>query len=598
MATTLKVNELKRDANKNIPDFISTYLANTHIFRQICKDARNLFGIFQAMIRHKNVQVISYIVETNKCDIDYLRKFNNEIPGHVGFYELLKPLIDNSEHEDNNEIIQLMWKFYDYSLPSSIFDPEHHEFEIIKNYIYTTKKLDDITQKNLLVDLLKNIASHNKSSYIDIIINDFNMGTFITENIKVIIMYALEYPNIFFHLVDITKYDFSDYTKSICVMFFFIGKIKSLSKYSVSVKDKKYIDYKDRIIQTIEKILYIHKSKFIQETPDETIYDFMEKYDVPFDSSNLTTTFIMMNILSTQNKELFEIGLKNKFMDTNIPKWYRNIILYSNLENYIRYSQTYPIEPIEDMRTILNIVWKKNYYKLRDTEEKNYIRVDGSHEFFYYYIENYNSDIFAIEPDDYEYVVDFMLSKHDRGDTVLSMKEYYEIIEIRPELANDDFMFEYAQRNSYDYVFSESRGWDEMMIDKFYQKYLEENIGFETCIENIDTIFQRHPNLDEYTNIEKIIIGVLENGTLKSIQKITKFFASHEIIKQKIHIIFKKVFEVGKRIFHFDDVVSCINYVIPWINSYIEPGYYQVFVGEYNTMIGYRCGNVITGMSS
>lgn len=607
----LKVNELKRDTNKNVSNFISTYLEKSYIFEQICKEPKHFFDIFRAMIRHGNVQVISYIIETNKCTIDYLTGFNNKFPGLIGFYELIKPTINDDNYYDNNKINQLMWKFYDYSLPSCIFDPEHKEFKIIKNYIHNVMKLDDITQKKLLIKLIGNIVSHNKPSYMEIIINDFKLETFITENISDFILNALEYPNMFFNLIDITKYDFTDYKLSMSIMFFFIEKINLFSKFLAAEKKKaeKYLIYKDRIIQTIEKILDVHKLNFIQEIPDDTIlYDSMSKYDVSFEPSvdstpNVSTTFIMMRILSTLNKELFELGMKNKFMEINIHKWYRNIIIYTNLENYIIYSEFYPIFPIENMSSILDIIWE-NKYNLSDSKDSKYMYMHRCYTFFYYFIENYNSDTFVIKPDNYKYIADFILSKHryetyksDNDDKILSMKEYYEIIKFRPEMDNDDFMFTYAKRNSYNYVFSESRGWDEKMIDKFYQRYLEENIGFNTCIENIDIILQRHSNPNEYTNIEKIIIEVLTYGTFEIVKKITKFFTSHIDISQQEHMIFKKVFEVGERLFNLDDFDNRLDYIIQWLNSHVEPDYYQVFINKNNVILGHRCGNVISGMS-
>lgn len=599
----LNFNELKKASYKNDPNFISTYLTDQNMFDQLCKNPRLFQDIFRSMIKHNNIQVLEQIIGTNGFSVNTQQKFSVD---SNGFYEIMKMCCAS----EKNEITNLMWKYYNYKLPNCIFDSHHNNSPIIKSWCQYISTLDDSTQTKEISNILRKIVKYSKNEYYNCLIENPNIVKVISKNINDFLVICMSNLEIMFSLIDQTQWDFGDFKTSMKIMFSLIDRFnnrsvknrrlgkKIVGKHELSMT---YI-HKDRIFYTIEKIWELYKVNIFHEVPDDSIeYDNFEQNEYirsKIDcNEQISTTIIMLKIIYSYNEDLFKLGMSKGFVDCNISKWYRNIIMYSTPSIFELYRQTYCLNN-ENIRPILNIIWRK--YTECDMFRYSF---HNDYQFFFHFIENFDRDTFVIDSEHYSFVANFIISRYYATTymegKILSMNEYWNIVKIRPDLNNDDFMFEYACKNSYCFVFDEARGWDSKMIDKFYQRYLDKNIGWDTPIENIQTIFVRHNDPSKYTNIDKFIITVLKSCNIEIIDLVIKFFTGYINFTAQDHMIFRSVFEIGDSIISYQDTDARINHITQLLcsSSHLESGFYQVYIDRNHRVIGYRYGTIMCGVS-
>lgn len=606
------ITQLIIDLKNNDPNFIANYLTYPTIYKKICEKINLPLHIIKLMIVHNNIEVITHI--TN--DYCLCRLFKKSIDPRSGNFINQSDIIRLCLKTNNQEITKMIWNFYEWVLSNTIIYYEH--IDIIRNWIENIMTFDEQTQKKEFKSLYNEIIQKDNISLLKIMFEEFHLENKVENSVDEIIFNSCNKHQVLFYLLDYFQYDFSNFNTSMRIMFNLIG-----SEHH----------------ELIKNIWKIHNDKIIRELPDDSIqfdesfntYIYAQKmvYDVIY---TITDTDIMRCILNTKNIELFRMSLDYGFFNVNIPKWYRNILMYSNVEFFELYQQIYPLDTYTD---VLDFFWKVHDIKTtktnKDYNEYNYsdneyeedsedyeyvyqsnsrnIEITRRQQFLKLFIEKFDHTQFTINPDKYSIMVNYILRKNIRIEPI--GLDYLKILQLRQDLNNDDFIFDFIKKklthsSNYNDEYEENYN-DEneelynLAIDKFYEKTLCE-ITYLPNKNFIDDIFSKHPNPSEYKNIPNIIINVFKKHKLENIEKITQFFTSHFDICYQEHLIFRTVFQIGPFDHYgwdyngYEKTDEYLKYCIDWFCSQTEPNYYKINISEnYNYVLGHRYGNVSYG---
>lgn len=462
-------------------------------------------------------------------------------------YQIFQNIIDAFKIK-NIETLIIIYDLNKYDITYKDF------FEIMKLCI---NKNNNIEQKQTIL----NNGPHIISMFID------NLKKYYDVNKIDFLCYLLEY----------FKFDFQDINicKKILLLFDYntywdIVKHYNKTKFDETIGIFKYI-------KIILQNTYIGCK--ILDNVDESINNLkpyhilLEEHQTLNDNSTLdvSESFVVYKILCLKDINIFKLLLLLNYANINMSKWYRYIILFSNVEVFKLYLEFKQIKPTKND---LDFFWKTF------DENISYLHSLIKIDFIFYFYENFEFQI------DTEKIL-YLLKSNTKT-------EFIKLINLIHYLNNNDFCYSYLnilydKQEIISFI-------DEYpnILDDHYVEYIENiilNSESIDCNNNycnatfqiIKYIITKYPNTSTYYNIHQILANALEKCTTDVIELLSDFVFTVFDIKSHNNFVFKSVYQIGNEIYNS----QWDRWVFEWFCSKVESEYYEVYFDS-NIIIGYR----------